>query len=412
MVVRRVFVGLVVVFGGAAAALAVSPVAVSPGSATGNSIDDACPTFSWGSVPGAESYELVVYSAEVEKDAPPELSQRIAGSASTWTPSLDLCLERGGRYAWSVRALGTKEPAGWSAPNFFEVVAGPSRAEFEKALSVVREYLALHDAEAARAKATVRREFPQSAISAPFDPSPSGTKFPVPALVLDGAVGIGASSPQADLQVVATDPAQPAGRIVVSPAVPGGVAGPNGAASVILSDNPNFVASKGFSMTLDPLASSGFEGLTFWETTGAFPLRAKINLPPGEGSGILFLEPIIPRRGISGFSPGPHTLDTTCDGQPCDGANLSNVDAVALGGLPAATFVHPTTTKGELLVHNGMSEVALPVGTDGQVLVSDSTSSEGVAWTSDCDTLQEAKQSICALHRALAITPWPRFCPR
>jgi len=105
-------------------------------------IGDACPTFSWGSVNGAKSYELVVYRIGAEgEEAEPVLRQAIAGSALGWTPSLDLCLERSGQYAWSVRAVGQRELSGWSPPNLFQVAAGPSQAEFEEALAVVQRYL-------------------------------------------------------------------------------------------------------------------------------------------------------------------------------------------------------------------------------------------------------------------------------
>ena len=36
-----------------------APVTVSPGTATGARIADSCPTFSWGGIPEARSYELV-----------------------------------------------------------------------------------------------------------------------------------------------------------------------------------------------------------------------------------------------------------------------------------------------------------------------------------------------------------------
>ena len=118
------------------------PVAVSPGSATGSVISDACPTFSWGAVAAAKFYELVVYRVEEgSEEATPVLRQRISGSALSWTPSLDSCLERGGQYAWSVRAEGRKGSSEWSAPSLFEVAVGPSVAEFEEALQVVLQYL-------------------------------------------------------------------------------------------------------------------------------------------------------------------------------------------------------------------------------------------------------------------------------
>ncbi len=132
--------------GSASSALAAErPVAVSPGSAsTVALIGDGCPTFSWGAADGAKSYELVVYRlAEEGEEAQPVLSETLAGSASSWTPSLDRCLERGGRYAWSVRAVGGKEASEWSAPSLFEVASGPSEAEFGEALEIVRQFLAM-----------------------------------------------------------------------------------------------------------------------------------------------------------------------------------------------------------------------------------------------------------------------------
>ena len=43
-------------------ASAARPVAVSPGSTVGTTvISERCPTFSWGAVEGADTYDLVVY---------------------------------------------------------------------------------------------------------------------------------------------------------------------------------------------------------------------------------------------------------------------------------------------------------------------------------------------------------------
>lgn len=119
------------------------PVAVSPGSSTGSLIGDSCPTFSWGIVEQAESYELVIYQVEKDnEDTEPVLRQSFPGSVHGWTPSLDRCLERGGQYAWSVRAVRSKASSEWSAPSLFQVSSGPSESEFEEALQVVRQYLA------------------------------------------------------------------------------------------------------------------------------------------------------------------------------------------------------------------------------------------------------------------------------
>ncbi|MFV1174463.1 hypothetical protein QMK93_29155, partial [Klebsiella pneumoniae] len=40
----------------------------------------------------------------------------------------------------------------------------------------------------------------------------------------------------------------------------------------------------------------------------------------------------------------------------------------------------PNTTKGDMIVYTGTDNVRLPVGTDGQILIADSTTTEGVKW--------------------------------
>jgi hypothetical protein len=126
-----------------AAGAAERPVAVSPGNATGSLIGDTCPTFSWGDADGAKSYDLVVYRVgDKSEEAKPVFRKTLAGSASSWTPSLDLCLRRGGRFAWSVRSVSRKGESEWSIPRLFEVASGPSEVEFEEAVEIVRRYLA------------------------------------------------------------------------------------------------------------------------------------------------------------------------------------------------------------------------------------------------------------------------------
>ena len=123
------------------------PVAVSPGDATKVAlIRDDCPTFSWGEVEGAKSYDLVVYRlGEQDEHKEPVLRRSFPGSVDGWTPALDQCLDRGGRYAWSVRALGDKEAWEWSELSLFQVASGPSEEEFEEAVEVVRQYLKQED---------------------------------------------------------------------------------------------------------------------------------------------------------------------------------------------------------------------------------------------------------------------------
>lgn len=195
-------------------------VAVSPGSPTGALIGDACPTFSWGAVSGARSYELVVYGlGDGTEGETPVLRQRFAGSVFSWTPSLDSCLARGSRYAWSVRAFVDKSETGasqWSAPSLFEVAAGPSEAEFEEALAVVQRYLAIEDdsdVEAEGESEVVAEGASDSAGAAPAGvvigtepPAPKTTVGP-PALVVDLAVVAGGFKTLGDVE---------SGRVVTS----------------------------------------------------------------------------------------------------------------------------------------------------------------------------------------------------
>ena len=119
-----------------------APVAVSPGSEDGALIEDRCPTFSWGEVEGARGYDLVIYRlGEESEEAVPVLRQSFAGNVDGWTPALDSCLERGSRYAWSIRAQLGQELSEWSAPSLFQVSSGPTAEEFAEALQAVRQYL-------------------------------------------------------------------------------------------------------------------------------------------------------------------------------------------------------------------------------------------------------------------------------
>ncbi len=117
------------------------PAAVSPGHAARIlPVDGRCPTFSWGQVPGADGYELVVYRVARDGEAAPVvLRAAIDGRAGSWTPAAGRCLEPTRRYAWSVRARRGATTSGWSTPALFEVTAGPSAAELDEALALVRQ---------------------------------------------------------------------------------------------------------------------------------------------------------------------------------------------------------------------------------------------------------------------------------
>jgi hypothetical protein len=174
---------LLVAFYATGTGAAQAPVAVSPGSETGVVVESRCPSFSWGAVPGAKSYELVVYLVGEEGEAAePVLNRRISGSALSWTPSLESCLERGGQYAWSVRAVGAEEPSEWSAPSLFEVAVGPSDAELERAVELVRGFLASRPATRESPLSTIGTRTPAGGRSTSprgRGAGPSGAEFSV-----------------------------------------------------------------------------------------------------------------------------------------------------------------------------------------------------------------------------------------
>lgn len=79
-----------------------------------------------------------------------------------------------------------------------------------------------------------------------------------------------------------------------------------------------------------------------------------------------------------GLSPSGVVADTYLNGTFTVDANGIITDATQ-GNI---NNVAPTTTKGDLMVRNNSEVVRLPVGTDGQYLVSDSNELTGVKWYS------------------------------
>jgi hypothetical protein len=136
---------------------------VSPGSTHEvRTISDRCPTFSWGRVEGADSYELSVHRLDpsvprvdplgdrLDPDAWLDLDERaepqellrlhLAGAAQSWTPDLERCLEPGALYGWSIRTQHADGPSSWAPPAYLQVSAAPTLAEVESALAVLRRY--------------------------------------------------------------------------------------------------------------------------------------------------------------------------------------------------------------------------------------------------------------------------------
>jgi hypothetical protein len=124
-----------------------APEVVSPAGGSGEVVVEArCPTFSWAGVEGARGYELVVLKVPegadgIGEEAPVIAAATLSAGARSWTPSLGSCLERGGRYAWSVRAAIGDDEGPWAEPALFRVAAVPSAQEVEAAMETLRRYL-------------------------------------------------------------------------------------------------------------------------------------------------------------------------------------------------------------------------------------------------------------------------------
>jgi hypothetical protein len=106
-----------------------------------------CPTFHWGGVGSAPRIELVVYrlgdvaAPTVDSSmASPALRVVLPGTARGWTPSLDRCLDPGGRYAWVLRGVGQADASEWSRPRLFRVPRAPSPDELSAAIEVLKRF--------------------------------------------------------------------------------------------------------------------------------------------------------------------------------------------------------------------------------------------------------------------------------
>lgn len=68
------------------------------------------------------------------------------------------------------------------------------------------------------------------------------------------------------------------------------------------------------------------------------------------------------------------------------------------------TVYQPTNTKGDLLTHNGTTQVRLPVGTNGQILIADSSVSQGVKWSDN--TVKISKFPIIGVDKSTFVIPY------
>lgn len=84
---------------------------------------------------------------------------------------------------------------------------------------------------------------------------------------------------------------------------------------------------------------------------------------------------------------GRNTTDTLTN-KSIAATQLTGTVSITNGGTgqssATAAFdaLAPTTTKGDLVAHNGTDNIRVPVGSNGQVLTADSAQSSGLSWTS------------------------------
>jgi hypothetical protein len=150
---------------GLSAGAAGIPQPVSPGARTvGARVEARCPTFSWAGVEGADGYELAIFSVAQAPDAEPVLVTRtsLPERVQTWTPAIGQCLERGGRYAWSVATTRGRSDAesafDWAPVLLFEVDSAPSSDDLEHAIATIQRHLATRgDRDAERDPASASR---------------------------------------------------------------------------------------------------------------------------------------------------------------------------------------------------------------------------------------------------------------
>lgn len=98
---------------------------------------------------------------------------------------------------------------------------------------------------------------------------------------------------------------------------------------------------------------------------------------------------IVKRDASGDFSAGMITADLTGDvtGNVSGTAlNVTGTVAIANGGTgqtaKTAAFdaLSPNSTKGDLVAHDGTNNIRLPAGSDGKILVADSTQASGLKW--------------------------------
>ncbi len=171
-------------------------------------------------------------------------------------------------------------------------------------------------------------------------------------------------------------------RTLVAPAAGITITNPDGVAG-----NPTFVLANDLA-ALEGLAGTGFAVRTAadtWTQRSIVGTAARISVSNGSG---VAGDPTI---DIDATYVGQTSITTL--GTITTGVWNGTTIAIANGGTGATTALtafnnlSPLTTKGDLLTHNGVNNIRLPVGTDGFVLMADSTQASGLKWAASSTTV-------------------------
>lgn len=116
--------------------------------------------------------------------------------------------------------------------------------------------------------------------------------------------------------------------------------------------------------------------------------RTNLGVPSTTGSGASGTWTI----SVTGTASSASTATTA--------TNVSGTVAIANGGTGETTKTNafdalaPTTTKGDIIVHNGSDNVRLPKGTDGYVLAADSAEVSGLKWQAVGGTVSSVAMTV------------------
>lgn len=390
-----------------------APVIASPGHSTEMlRVADHCPTFSWGQVENAREYELVVYRLSREGETTQVLRQKLSGSISAWTPSLEDCLDRGGKYAWSLRAKSAESASPWSLPSLFEVAAGPSVREFEEALSIVQQYVSEQKMSASSDLSTTMSA--TTSADKMVDEPVSETVAMVPeipesvSLTTEGAVGVGISAPLADLHVVGGPTT--AGLMVSSNYV-----GNGGTADLLLAENETGTfgmrfSYDGFTDTLNLFGEHEFQGqrgpwLQIERDSGAASFGGVLS---GNGSGLTAVDAET-IDGLDSTAFGDITQVTAGSGLSGGGPTGAVALAVGTGAITSTHVENGTISNQDIDVNTVQQRVTGScsgtrsigsISSTGEVVCSDDPSSgfeETVAASNNSTVTIEILGNVCFL---------------